>query len=148
MKFIPEALYKKIIGIMPVVCVDAVININRSVLLLKRLDNPAKGLWWVSGGRVYKGETLEKAIIRNVKRETSLDVKIEKCIGTYNLIFRKGKFGKSCHNVVVCFVVKPNYKKFKIRIDKDHSAFKTIKKLENNLHPYIKTIIKESKVLV
>ena len=48
-------------------CVDCVVirknehNGKRECLLVERSDEPAKGLWWWPGGRIYKGETFFKA---------------------------------------------------------------------------------------
>jgi hypothetical protein len=41
--FIPQAIYDQIIGLIPIASVDAVIQINGSLLLLKRKNNPAAG---------------------------------------------------------------------------------------------------------
>ena len=91
---IEEKLYKKIQEVLPICCVDVVIlNKNKEFLLLKRKNEPAKDQWWVPGGRIKKGEKTEKAVLRKVKEETGLNIKIKKMLGVKETIFKKGFFG-------------------------------------------------------
>jgi ADP-ribose pyrophosphatase len=46
------------------------------ILLAKRGSEPGKGKWSVPGGLVELGERAEKAVIREVKEETNLDVEV------------------------------------------------------------------------
>lgn len=64
-------------------------NDKKKVLLIKRRDVP---VWVLPGGGAEKKETLEKAIIREVKEETGFDVKIIRKIGEYTPINRLTKF--------------------------------------------------------
>ena len=45
-----------------------------SVLLIKRLIDPFKGKWAIPGGFVLEGESLEKAVERELKEETGVEV--------------------------------------------------------------------------
>ena len=54
------------------------------VLLIKRRTLPFKGYWALPGGRVDPGETVEQTIVREVKEETGLDVKVVHKIGEYH----------------------------------------------------------------
>ena len=45
------------------------------VLLVRRGRAPRQGEWSLPGGKVEEGETLEQAIVREVKEETGLDVR-------------------------------------------------------------------------
>ncbi len=69
---IPQDLYNEIISLIPIVCVDVAIVYNNKILLIKRRDEPAKGEWWLPGGRLHKGETLEDCALRKAKEETGL----------------------------------------------------------------------------
>ena len=85
--FIPTHMYNKIVKLMPIVSVEAAIQIDGAFLLLKRNNQPAKGEWWFPGGRIKKGETLQQALIREVKEETDLTITQHKLINVYSRVF-------------------------------------------------------------
>ena len=58
----------------PVVGVGAIILQNQQVLLVRRGREPLQGYWSLPGGAVETGESLEQALLREVREETSLDV--------------------------------------------------------------------------
>lgn len=51
------------------------------VLLGRRVDN---GLWGLPSGHVETGETIEEAVVREVREETDLTVKATKLVGVYS----------------------------------------------------------------
>ena len=53
-------------------------------LLVQRATEPVKGVWWLPGGRIYKGETFFDAAIRKTKEETGLRGKPIQILGVYN----------------------------------------------------------------
>jgi ADP-ribose pyrophosphatase YjhB (NUDIX family) len=66
----------------PVVTVDAIIEMNGGVILIKR-KNPPPG-WAIPGGFVDYGETLEEAVVREMKEETCLDINLVRQFHTYS----------------------------------------------------------------
>lgn len=66
----------------PVVTVDAIIEMNGGVVLIRR-KNPPPG-WAIPGGFVDYGETLEEAVIREMKEETCLDIALLRQFHTYS----------------------------------------------------------------
>ncbi|MGW4064808.1 NUDIX hydrolase [Amycolatopsis sp. NPDC004747] len=44
------------------------------LLLIRRRNDPGSGQWSLPGGRVEPGETDEKAVVRELREETGLDV--------------------------------------------------------------------------
>jgi 8-oxo-dGTP diphosphatase len=66
----------------PVVTVDAIIEMNGGVILIRR-KNPPPG-WAIPGGFVDYGETLEEAVVREMKEETCLDVNLIRQFHTYS----------------------------------------------------------------
>ena len=138
---IEEKLYKKIQEVLPICCVDVVIfNKNKEFLLLKRRNEPVKGYWWIPGGRILKGELIEKAVLRKAKEETGLDVKIKKLLGVKETIFKKGFFGNSVHTLNIIFLAKA--KSNKVKMDFQNSEYKWFSKTEKKLDPYIRQVIK------
>ncbi len=66
----------------PVLTVDAIIEIEGGIVLIKR-KNPPPG-WAIPGGFVDYGETLEDAVRREAKEETGLDIKLIRQFHTYS----------------------------------------------------------------
>jgi colanic acid biosynthesis protein WcaH len=103
---IPAEQYKQIIEVLPILCVDVVItNLRGEYLLIKRANEPRKGQWWVIGGRLLKGESLEEAVVRKVREETSLSVEAVHPIGYYEAVSQENPFGLAprLHAVSVVF---------------------------------------------
>ncbi len=146
-KKIPLQLYKKIVDLMPLCCVDAVLKVGNKAYLFKRAYNPVKNRWWIIGGRILKGETAKHAAVRKVKQEAGIGVKILKKIGAYEVFLPKNRFGNGpYHAIAVCFLVAPKNKSFKLKINEEYTCYKTITKIEKNLHPYVKQVLKDSGV--
>jgi 8-oxo-dGTP diphosphatase len=70
----------------PFLTVDGIIKIFnpdfQGIVLIKR-KNPPLG-YALPGGFVDYGEKVEEALIREMKEETNLDIKIEKLLGVYS----------------------------------------------------------------
>ena len=58
----------------PIVGVGAVIICSGKILLEKRKSEPGKGKWSIPGGLVELGESVEQAVVREVREETGLEV--------------------------------------------------------------------------
>ncbi len=75
-----------------------------TILLIKRNTVPFKGYWALPGGRAEPGETVEQTVVREVKEETGLDVKVVKKIGEYHEQGIQG--GVEYDYYPACFLVK------------------------------------------
>src|ERR1700723_1292597 len=58
----------------PYLAVSAAIFRDGKVLIVRRARPPAQGVYTLPGGGVELGETLEEAVIREVREETALEV--------------------------------------------------------------------------
>lgn len=65
--------------------VACIVNENGEILLQKRSDKD--DIWGLPGGAVEIGESIEDAVIREVKEETGLNVEVEHFIGVYSKYF-------------------------------------------------------------
>ncbi|HEX4250214.1 MAG TPA: NUDIX domain-containing protein [Pseudonocardia sp.] len=65
-----------------IACVGAVIHDDRGrLLLIRRGQEPGRGLWSLPGGRVEPGETDHEAVVREVAEETGLRVRPGRLVG-------------------------------------------------------------------
>ena len=71
-----------------------------SVLLIKRKNQPYKGLWALPGGFVECGETVENAAIRETKEETGIHIELGSLVGVYSDPDRDPRW----HVVTICFL--------------------------------------------
>lgn len=133
---IPTEKYTEIISVLPILCVDVVIqNIQGEYLLVKRINEPKKGHWWPVGGRVLKGETIKEAVIRKIKEETSLNVKTVQPIGYFELITDANPFNLpfQYHTVSIVFVAAIEDHQ-KVKLDKQSAEWKYANQLPADFH--------------
>ena len=66
------------------ISIDAIIEQDGKILLVKRGIDPYKGYWAIPGGHVDFDETLEQSTVREVKEETGLTVTKLTLFGIYS----------------------------------------------------------------
>lgn len=84
---LPLDLFKIALEHLPLFAIDLVIlNGKNEILVGKRINAPAKGFWFVPGGRVFKNETLSDAFGRISKAELGVALPYEraKLLGIYD----------------------------------------------------------------
>jgi 8-oxo-dGTP diphosphatase len=82
--------------------VDAVIPYRGKIVLIRRKNEPFKDFYALPGGIVEYGETVEDALLREVKEEVNLSGKIYKLVGIYSNPARdpRGHFVSACYIVL------------------------------------------------
>ena len=68
----------------PCLTVDGIILYKNKIVLIKRKNPPFKSYYALPGGFVNYGETVENAVIREVKEETGFETKIKNLFGVYS----------------------------------------------------------------
>jgi HAD superfamily hydrolase (TIGR01450 family) len=83
-----------------------ILNKNKQVLLIKRKDN---SYWALPTGRMERGETLEEAVVREIKEELNLKIRVKSLVGVYShpsdlvLSYRSGE---TIQFIAACFFCK------------------------------------------
>jgi ADP-ribose pyrophosphatase YjhB (NUDIX family) len=90
----------------PYLAVSAAIFRDGRVLIVRRARPPAHGLYTLPGGGVELGETLEQAVIREVREETALDIAPVDLIGYRQAIARDGAGRVERHFVILPFAAR------------------------------------------
>jgi ADP-ribose pyrophosphatase YjhB (NUDIX family) len=90
----------------PYLAVSAAIFRDGKVLLVRRARAPAHGLYTLPGGGVELGESLEQAVIREVKEETALDVAPIELVGFRQAIARDADGRVERHFVILPFAAR------------------------------------------
>ncbi|MEK6951971.1 MAG: NUDIX domain-containing protein [Nanoarchaeota archaeon] len=80
-------VFKEHHQLFPHFCVDGFLMLPNGVLLVKRRENPARGLWWPIGGKVPRELGSDDAIKKIAKRESGLDVEIVSRLGWDDTFF-------------------------------------------------------------
>jgi len=90
----------------PYLAVSAAIFRNGRVLIVRRARPPAHGLYTLPGGGVELGETLEGAIIREVREETGLEIAPLALVGFREAIARDDAGRVERHFVILPFAAR------------------------------------------
>ncbi len=126
-----QADYGKLIEIAPVLCIDVILKTSDSrYILFKRENEPLKGEWWVSGGRVLKGEKVQDAVTRKLREEIGTFKFSQPRFtgGWYEDFFEFSSLGRGkYHTVSLVFeaMVEPE----DIRLDSQHSEYHLLDQL-------------------
>ena len=91
----------------PYVGVGAVIVQGGEVLIVKRKYDPLAGQWSLPGGGVELGETLEDAVVREMREETGLDIEVGPVIEVFDRITRDSNGDVRYHFVLVDYLCWP-----------------------------------------
>jgi 8-oxo-dGTP diphosphatase len=88
----------------PLLSVDAVLFDSQGrLLLIRRKFPPYQGQFALPGGFVDIGETVENAVLRELREETGIEGHIERLVGVYSDPARDPRR----HNVSVAFLIAP-----------------------------------------
>ena len=110
--WLPDETFKSVIQHTPLISIDLIVrNEQGEVLLGKRVNAPAKGYWFVPGGRVRKNETLDDAFVRLVREELGIELGMTradaKFLGVFEHFYDDCVFGDdvSTHYIVLAYIL-------------------------------------------
>jgi len=134
--FIPQEQYNFILQHMPIACVDVCIISDKGILLVKRNTEPCNGMYWIPGGRVFKGEMLKDCAKRKCIEEVGLNCIIGPIVHTEETVFDTGPNGIPVHSINCAFICFPS--NFNVKLDKYSSDYIWLPHITADLHPYVK----------
>lgn len=141
--------FLKLIRFSPLFSIDlVVVNENRELLIGKRVNAPAKGWWFVPGGRVYKNETLRCAFSRITTLEIGESHEMQSCksLGLYEHFYDESALCEdvSTHYINTPYLIKINKSDVNAP-KKQHDSYRwvSLDKVDEDLsiHKYSKVFI-------
>ena len=71
-----DQTFEAVISSTPLISIDLLVKKDNKILLGKRINKPAQGYLFSIGGRVYKNETIDSAMIRIASNELNISLKL------------------------------------------------------------------------
>ena len=71
-----DQTFEAVISSTPLISIDLLVKKDNKILLGKRINKPAQGYLFSIGGRVYKNETIDSAMIRIASNELNTSLKL------------------------------------------------------------------------
>jgi colanic acid biosynthesis protein WcaH len=98
---IPKEIYKEVVNNLPISCVDVFLydRTRKAYLLVLRKQAPAKNVWWMPGGRIFKGETFLESAARKCHEEIGLKIIPLRQLGTFTTIFPDSAWDCQTHTI-------------------------------------------------
>ena len=138
--------FKAVVENTPLVSIDFCLIFKGQILLGKRENDPLKAEWFTPGGRIYKNETWQHALLRILKSELGLDkVVVEDftLMGVWDHFYENSTVGQG---ISTHYVNLPHYAEFqskpKLTLDDQHGEFKwfdlAVVSNDQKFHPYMR----------
>lgn len=144
---LPKEVFATVVASAPLIAIDLIVrNPQGAVLLGLRNNPPAKGAWFVPGGRVRKGESLDAAFARIAQDELALRLQrnAHSMAGVYEHFYDvdfSGNEQASTHYVVLAYRIQVDPKSLRLPHDQ-HSRYQWLQPdriLQHpDVHPYTK----------
>ena len=137
-----DATFRTVVNSTPLVSVDILLKKGDKILLGKRVNRPAQGYYFSTGGRIRKNETIDNAMIRIAKSELNIELESKpKFIGIFEHFYSDSIYENiSTHYVNIAY--RYEVKKTPDLPTDQHSEFKwfTVDELLDNsqVHKYTK----------
>jgi colanic acid biosynthesis protein WcaH len=119
--------FAEVVRLTPLISIDLILrNSNGDALLGVRNNEPAKGFYFVPGGRILKNERIADAFRRIILNETGVSADISQSTfkGVFEHIYDSNFANRSdfgTHYVVLAYQITQPFDD--VRLDSQHSAF-------------------------
>lgn len=139
---VPNEIWKQIVKHSPLVSVDLIVEHNGGIVLGQRENKPAQGEWFMPGGVLRKGESLDDAIDRIASEELGAPVTVQTQLGVYEHRYASSEFPEvSKHYVPIAYVVTLETDRSSLVPDTQHSSLKVFQPPFSGFHEYVQTYI-------
>ena len=134
-RIVDEDDFAQVVRLAPLVSIDLIIrDPNRNVFVGRRTNEPAKGFYFVPGGRIWKDKTIETAFARILQAETGCrsplqDVQFRAVFQHFYSSNRYGLGGFGTHYVVLAYELRLDYRPT-IILDGQHSEHRWMSEAE------------------
>jgi len=101
---------KTVIDSTPLISIDLLVKKDNKILLGRRINKPAQGCFFSTGGRVYKNEPIEDAMSRLAQTELNIELKLTpKFIGVFEHFYDDGIYKNiSTHYINLAYELNVN----------------------------------------
>jgi ADP-ribose pyrophosphatase YjhB (NUDIX family) len=128
----------------PIAGVAATVFRCSEVLLVRRGNEPSKGMLGIPGGVVELGETTEDAVVREVEEETGIRVRPLRVLDVLNSIARDDEGGIRFHYILIEFLCEPIGGELRVSSDVSDALWAPLERLEElNVMPRTKAFIEK-----
>jgi len=112
--YLEPDIFNSVVENTPLIAIDLVITNKNRVLLGKRINRPAKGFFFVPGGRICKGEKFDDAFSRISQGELGVNLTRDSCkfLGIYDHMYEDSANDEniSTHYVVSAYSIEVDLK--------------------------------------
>jgi len=127
--FLDKKTFSTVIESTPLVSIDLVVkNKQGQALLGQRLNRPAKGFWFVPGGRVLKDESLADAFKRLTIEELGQAFSMDQAqlLGPFDHFYNDNVFGDAftTHYAAIAYVITLNSNLERLPLNIQHGSYK------------------------
>lgn len=148
--------FEQLVKNAPLFAIDLVVlNQHNQILIGKRVNEPAKGAWFVPGGRVFKNEPLAEAFERITKAEVGLSLRYDQAsfIGLFDHFYDNSVFGDDINTHYINATHLVRIKNEKLVLPKlQHKAYRLIGlddvEQDNTVHQYSKVFMASLKSML
>lgn len=140
--------WKTVVSNVPIVSIDLVVLTPNGVVLGRRKNEPAKDQWFVPGGRVHKGEQLDRAAKRIARKELGVKIKICERLGVYEHLYETSEISNvgGKHYVPVGYVVSTEATSFST--DSQHADLRIFSREDlPKLHEYVEAYLLDADII-
>jgi len=149
---LPQADFRRAVEMLPLVSIDLLLrDADGRYLTGLRTNPPARGAWFVPGGRIRKNESLRDALARIAREELGLPIEADAWTprGVYEHFYGTnfaGEAGRSTHYVVLAYEAELSLDTASLP-QRQHQGYRWLPAQEiaadPGVHPYTQAYFKE-----